>query len=89
MSNTIPRHVSRHLASALTLLCRDKIDLLVDNGVLHDERDGHGWSRIPLHEIEAIRERLVTAEDYLAARASLREIRDRQPCRGKSHVAAA
>jgi hypothetical protein len=87
--SAVPRYISRHPAAALTLLCRDKIDLLVESGVLHDERDGNGWSRIPLHEIEAIRQRPVTGDDYLAARSSLSEIRDRQPCRQRqSHVAA-
>jgi hypothetical protein len=81
--NFVPRYMTRHQASALTLFDRDKIDLLVENGVLHDYRDGRGWSRIPLHEIEAIRRRPVTVDDYLAAKAALREIRDRQPCRRK------
>ena len=55
--SAVPQYMSRHLASALTLLCRDKIDVLVDCGVLHDERGAGRWSRIPLHEIEAIRKR--------------------------------
>lgn len=92
MSNTVPRHLSRHLAAVLTWQSRETIDVLIDCGVLHDERDGRGWSKIPLDEIERIRKCPVTADDFLDARASLREIRDRQPCRRPhnepSHVAA-
>jgi hypothetical protein len=86
--STVPRHVSRRLAAALTLLSRDAIDVLVEQGALHDEGTGH-WSKIPVSEIESIIHRPVTAESYLAARVTISEARDRQPWRQRqSHVAA-
>ena len=76
MGDLVPQYLSRREASALTLLARDTVDVLVEDGVLSDHRDGGVWSRIPREQVERVRGAPITAEDYLAAKLAAREKRN-------------
>ena len=56
LMNNLPPYLSRRLAAVLTGQSRDAIDILIENGMLTDERRGK-WGKIPTSQVEALRGR--------------------------------